>query len=243
MKYENGGDIFPEPLLKQIQKYVSGKLIYIPSGSKKRSWGETSGYKRYLLERNHEIRKQFNTGTSIELLSEQYYLSCESIKRIVYSKKEIHILEYKCSLSSARAYAEKNKIEDWVHQYLLSDGHNKEFSDGLKLFDRYFIGPIKMPLNLFSRCCGPEENMKYRVNAEWFEKLVTELEHTIQTVDDMPPMIANYVNGHFELNDGNHRFEAYQRLGVKEYYMIIWITEKTDYEDFYEKFLFKHASY
>ncbi len=49
MKYQNGKDIFPEDLLKQIQKYVSGKLVYIPSGVNKRGWGETSGYKQYLL--------------------------------------------------------------------------------------------------------------------------------------------------------------------------------------------------
>ena len=43
MKYENGKDIFPERLLKQIQKYVSGKLVYIPSPEeKKKDWGEAS---------------------------------------------------------------------------------------------------------------------------------------------------------------------------------------------------------
>lgn len=47
MKYENGKDIFPEKLLKQIQKYAAGKVIYIPAGDTKRTWGETSGYKRY----------------------------------------------------------------------------------------------------------------------------------------------------------------------------------------------------
>jgi ParB-like nuclease domain. len=239
MKYENGGDIFPEPLLKQIQKYVCGKLIYIPSDGKKRPWGETSGYKQYLLERNRDIRDKFNEGTIIEVLSEEYFLSCETIKKIVYSK-EAFILRYKCTLSSAQEYAKEDKIENWIHQYLLSDGHNKEFSDGLKLFDRYFIGPIKMPLTLFCRCCGPEENMKYRVNAEWFEKHVAKLENVLKTIDDIPPMIANYVDGHFELNDGNHRLEAYKRLGVEEYYMIIWITEKSDYETFlsqYQKYL------
>ena len=39
MQYKNGKDIFPERLLKQIQKYVSGELIYIPSLEKKKDWG------------------------------------------------------------------------------------------------------------------------------------------------------------------------------------------------------------
>lgn len=40
MKYENGKDIFPEQLLRQIQKYAAGKLVYIPSTEKKKDWGE-----------------------------------------------------------------------------------------------------------------------------------------------------------------------------------------------------------
>ena len=54
-------------------------------------------------------------------------------------------MDYKCTLSSAVNYAQNGKLEEWIHSYLLSDGHNKEFSDGLKLFDRYFIGPGKYP--------------------------------------------------------------------------------------------------
>ncbi|MBQ8409347.1 MAG: ParB N-terminal domain-containing protein [Clostridia bacterium] len=240
MKYENGKDIFPEALLRQIQKYVSGKLVYIPANETKRGWGESSGYKQYLAERNRSIREKFNAGAGIEQLAEEYYLSCDSIKKIVYSKKEELILTYKCSLSSAKEFAKQNKLEEWVHTYLLSDGKNKEFSDGLKLFDRYFIGPIKMPLSLFHRCCGPEEEMKYRVNKGWFEKHVAELAEVIKREPDMPPLIVHFLmeNGkeEFELNDGNHRFEAYSRLGTKEYAVIVWITEKQEYDLFMKKY-------
>ena len=236
MKYENAEDIFPEQLLRHIQKYVSGKLIYIPSGNKRREWGETSGYKQYLCERNRDIINKFSDGINIDQLSDEYYLSCDTIKKIVYSKKEVFILEYKCTLSSAQNYAKSGRLEEWVHTYLLSDGHNKEFSDGLKLFDRYFLGPIKMPLSLFHRCCGPEEDMKYRVNEDWFKKHVSKLEDVIQKEKDMPPLIVHFVDGQFELNDGNHRFEAYSHLGIKDYYVIIWITEKHEYELFLSKY-------
>lgn len=232
MKYKNGKDIFPEKLLKQIQKYVSGKLVYIPAGTSKKEWGETSGYKQYLLERNRDIKAKFNAGAGIEQLADDYYLSPESIRKIVYSKKEVFILEYKCSLSSAIEFADEGRIEDWIHSYLLSDGHNKEFSDGLKLFDRYFLGPIKMPLSLFNRCCGPEDSMRWKINEEWFEKHVRHLQKVIMQESDMPPLIVNFVDDRFELNDGNHRLEAYNRLGIKEYYVIVWITEKDEYDSF-----------
>lgn len=236
MKYENGRDIFPERLLKQIQKYASGKLVYIPMADKKKDWGENTGYRKYLLKRNHDIRLKFRNGVTIGQLADEYCLSFETIKKIVYSKKEVFMMEYENTLSSAISYARNGKLEEWVHTYLLSDGHNKEFSDGLKLFDRYFLGPVKMPLCLFKRCCGPEEDMKWRILKDSFEKKVHALEQAISTEEDMPPLIVHYVQGEFELNDGNHRLEAYSRLGIEEYYVIVWITEKEEYVMFMEQY-------
>ena len=236
MNYENAADILPEDLLKRVQKFAAGKLIYVPETIGKRSWGETSGYKRYLAERNQEIKDRFISGTTIENLADQYNLSVDSIKKIVYTKSENKELTYKCSLSSAKEFSEAGKLEDWVHLFLLLDGHNEALSDGLKLFDRYYLGPLTMPLSLFSRCCGPEENIKYQVNEDWFEKRVQSLKKTLQSNDDMPPLIVHFVDHGFELCDGNHRFEALTQLGVKEYPVIVWITEKDEYEEFIEKY-------
>lgn len=236
MNYENAADILPKDLLKRVQKFVAGKLIYVPETIGKRSWGEASGYKQYLAERNQEIKDKFISGTTIEKLAVEYNFSVESIKKIVYTKSENNELTYKCSLSSAKEFAETGKLEDWVHSFLLSDGHNNAFSDGLKQFDRYYLGPFTMPLSLFSRCCGPEENIKYQVNAEWFEKRVQSLKKTLQSNDDMPPLIVHFVNHGFELCDGNHRFEALIQLGVKEYPVIVWLTEKDEYEEFTEQY-------
>ena len=44
MAYRNAQEIFPEGLLRQIQRYVSGETIYVPAREEKRAWGETSGY-------------------------------------------------------------------------------------------------------------------------------------------------------------------------------------------------------
>lgn len=37
MKYENAGEVLPEELLKEIQKYAAGKLLYIPKGEEKKA--------------------------------------------------------------------------------------------------------------------------------------------------------------------------------------------------------------
>ncbi len=74
------------------------------------------------------------------------------------------------------------------------------------------------------------------------EKHVGGLAEVIKTEKDMAPLIVHYFTdndnpeGAFELNDGNHRFEAYSRLGIKETYVIVWITEKSEYDLFISKY-------
>jgi Mor family transcriptional regulator len=88
MKYVNADIIFPEELLKEIQKYVHGEMVYVPTpqGLRKK-WGENTGSRKYLSHRNHEIRQKFSVGVTIDELSDQFYLSTHSVKKIVYSKK------------------------------------------------------------------------------------------------------------------------------------------------------------
>jgi Mor family transcriptional regulator len=88
MKYINAELVLPIDLLKEVQKYTHGGLMYIPKpdGSHQK-WGEKSGGRNYLIHRNDEIRHKFSSGISIDQLSDEYHLSSESIKKIVYQKK------------------------------------------------------------------------------------------------------------------------------------------------------------
>ena len=236
MKYRNAKDVFPEKLLRQIQKYVAGETIYIPAGAEKKDWGETSGYQQYIRERNAAIRNAFQNGKTIEALMEEYSLSYDTIKRIVYSKKEVTMLKYSATLDSAMEYGREEKMDAWVHLYLNEEGRNIPFSDGLKLFDRYFISPAQFPISLFHRCAGPEEDMKYRIDKDWWEHKITELKKAVQAGAEMPPMIVHYVDGEFELNDGNHRHKVYEDLGIEKAWVILWITEEAELADFMSKY-------
>ena len=247
MKYENARDIFPPELLRQIQRYVSGKTIYIPS-PEPRKWGETSGYRRYLRDRNRDIRRAFGQGQSIDALAEQFCLSVESIRRIVYSKKEDFIMDYACTLTNAIECGQHGMIEDWIHAYLLSDGDNKPFSDGLRMIDRIFHPPVSFPLNLLTRNTGPEPGMRWQIHPDWFEIHVNQLMDAIKAGADLPPLIVHYwipegkVNGatqalgEFEMNDGNHRLEAFKRLGVERYHIIFWCTEQHEFDQLMERY-------
>lgn len=61
MKYKNAKNILPKELLTEIQKYIQGDIIYIPIQGEKTSWGEKSGYKEALNNRNKQI---FNLSKS-----------------------------------------------------------------------------------------------------------------------------------------------------------------------------------
>ena len=139
---------------------------------------------------------------------------------------------YDRTLTTARAFAAEGRLEEWIHTYLCSDGHNQPFSDGLKLDKRFYIGPLDMPLSLFTRCCGPEETMKWQVHPDGFEKHVSTLEDAIRAHADLPPLIVQFTEEGFTLNDGNHRLEAFRRVGVETYAVIIWGTLPSDEERF-----------
>lgn len=85
MKYRKASEIFPDELLKEIQKYSSGELIYIPKAQDRQNWGSNSGAKTFYVQRNEEIRDKYCHGKiSMEQLAGEYHLSIETIRKIIY---------------------------------------------------------------------------------------------------------------------------------------------------------------
>ncbi len=85
MKYRNASEILPDELLKEIQKYASGEVLYIPSEGKRKQWGSGSGARVFYEQRNEEIRhKYFHLKMSIEAICEEYSLSDETVRKILY---------------------------------------------------------------------------------------------------------------------------------------------------------------
>ena len=84
MKYKKASDILPDKLLREVQKYIEGESLYIPKGQQKKKWGENSGGRRFYKERNEEIRGKYFHKVSIEELAQEYGLSYETVRKIVY---------------------------------------------------------------------------------------------------------------------------------------------------------------
>lgn len=87
MKYKNAAEILPSGLLREIQGYIEGELLYIPRAESKQEWGAISGSKKFYSERNNRIRELFDGGMSLEELAEKFGLSGSTVKKIVYQKK------------------------------------------------------------------------------------------------------------------------------------------------------------
>ena len=142
MKYENAKDVLPARLLEEVQKYVEGKVIYVPRTEKGRGWGEASGYREKLRKRNALICSRYMAGKSILEIAEEFFLSPETIKKLVYGKK-MELPEFSPSVASARQYADAGMGEEWVRSYL------SLYQKTLPASEEYFMSElVRMPLRL-----------------------------------------------------------------------------------------------
>ncbi len=88
MKYEKAQNILPDSIIEIIQDYIDGGYIYIPrKNENKKFWGENTETKRYLEARDKEIFNEYYSGMSVKVLSEKYFLTEGSIRRIIRKQR------------------------------------------------------------------------------------------------------------------------------------------------------------
>ena len=87
MKYINAKDLLPDALVRELQNYLQGGYLYVPTDqAQQKRWGEVSGYRQELQQRNRRIVEEFQNGTSVEALAKKYFLSVSAIRKIIYQK-------------------------------------------------------------------------------------------------------------------------------------------------------------
>ena len=85
MKYRNASEILPDDLLKELQKYAPGEILYVPSDKGRKKWGADTGARQFYEQRNEEIRhKYFALKVTIDTLCGEYNLSDETVRKIIY---------------------------------------------------------------------------------------------------------------------------------------------------------------
>ena len=87
MQYINAKALLPDALVKELQSYIQGGYLYVPADqAQQKRWGEASGYRQELQQRNRRIVEEFRNGISMEELAEKYFLSVYAIRKIIYQK-------------------------------------------------------------------------------------------------------------------------------------------------------------
>jgi len=135
VKYRNATELLPPQLLQALQKYAQGETLYVPK-IKRKSWGEGTGAKTFFFKRNADIRKQFSDGTELEKLSDEYFISEDAVKKIIYKKgdmvmnaSEIDYSKYFWQNDLIRV--RRSRLDDWqYHQYHYYDSEDRFFTDG-----------------------------------------------------------------------------------------------------------------
>ena len=84
MKYRRAPDVLPEELLLEVQKYSQGEMLYVPKAKERKKWGEESGARTFYKQRNMEIREKYSLKVPIERLADEYCLSDDMIRKILF---------------------------------------------------------------------------------------------------------------------------------------------------------------
>lgn len=72
---------------KSCRATCRGAYIYVPvAPAQQKHWGEASGYRQELRQRNRQITEAYRQGTPVEQLAERYCLSVHAIRKIIYQK-------------------------------------------------------------------------------------------------------------------------------------------------------------
>lgn len=141
------------------------------------------------------------------------------------------IREQGFDVASAERFAGEGRIEEWVHRYCTTGRWaNRGLSDGLKLQERWWNGPLEVPLSCLVRRVGPEPGRRYPVTAEDWRMRTRSLAETLTDSRALPPLIAEYRDGTLELADGNTRCGAMEALEWKTCWVVIWYNFEADCE-------------
>lgn len=142
MKYENANNVLPPELIRQIQKYAAGKLLYIPKKEEPVAWGSLSGARQKLQKRNQRIYDEYKNGKGVGELAEEYFLSVDSIRKIVYGANKSRIT-FAPTLENAIQYNQAGLAEEWLRTYYVKTCGENSYPE-----EWICDGLINMPLRL-----------------------------------------------------------------------------------------------
>lgn len=128
------------------------------------------------------------------------------------------------TLTQAKIYNVNGSIEEWLQLFLRNDGKNVALADGLLREKREYLGLMKLNmLNFKDIKEGAPEYLTQENDIEYFFRIVDNMKGSFEDWD-VPPLIVEFRDNRFFVNDGRHRLEMYRQLGVETVDAILWTT-------------------
>jgi len=204
MKYENANNILPPDLVNQIQKYAAGKLLYIPQKEEPMAWGSLSGARQKLLKRNQRIYNEYKNGKGVGELSEEYFLSVDSIRKIVYGANRNRI-SFLPTLQNAIQYNQAGLAEEWLRTYYVKTYGEKSYPE-----EWICDGLINIPL-----------------------RLIDDVDNASLQQSKNIPLMIRFQNGRFCCQGTREYLNCLKEQHITAFPAFVFVVDKQQY-DFYE---------
>lgn len=128
------------------------------------------------------------------------------------------------TLTQARQYNDEGKIEEWLQLFLRNDGKNMALADGLLLEKREYLGLMKLNISFLEDIKqGAPEYLTKANDIELFFWIVENMKNSLEDWD-VPPLIVEFRDSKFCVNDGRHRLEMFRQLDVEVIDVVLWTT-------------------
>ena len=207
MKYENANNVLPPDLIRQVQKYAAGKLLYIPQKEEPVAWGSLSGARQKLQKRNQRIYDEYKSGKGMGELSEEYFLSVDSIRKIIYGANK-NRMNFLPTLQNAIEYNQAGLAEEWLRTYYFKTYGEKSYPE-----EWICDGLIHIPLRLIN---GTDDIC-------------------IQEEKDIPLIIC-FQRGRFIYRGTGKYLQDLKEQQITAYPAYVFVTEQKDYDSYERNF-------
>ena len=159
------------------------------------------------------IRNKYANGMTISELADEYFLSLDSIKKIIYSKKNGRHIAYSPTLGSAVAFANDGMLEEWIQCYLQLTRKGDPALQEFTKKEYLYFGVVKFPLRLVQDDDGIEIDKE-------------------QVGEDPPPLLIQYIEGKFSCIVQKELLAVLKQRKVNAFPSIIVMKGTADYKRF-----------
>jgi hypothetical protein len=143
--------------------------------------------------------------------------------------------QYEYTVDGARRAAARDELDVWVRRFLASSGSdNAELGEQLTETQRWWTGPVQLPISSLHRLVGPADDpvLCPLDDDEWRSDVASMAGKIADEEWDPPPVVVMYRNEQLVLEDGNHRVEGLRRAGDDQAWAVVGFDDPEARSDF-----------